>query len=62
MDREQLRQLILDDAHKLQNSMAWRWLTGNDKKLSRAAQEFWGQNTDTTNAALDNLVTIFNSL
>lgn len=62
MNREQLRALILADAVKLQNSMAWRWLSATDKRLSRSAASFWSEDNPVTNAALDALASIYNAM
>lgn len=62
MNREQLRALILADSMKLQNSIAWRWLSATDKRLSRSAESFWSNDNAVTNAALDALVTIYNAM
>ena len=60
-DRETLRNFLLNSADKLKDSLAWRFLSDQEKQLSRCARAFWAQNTTTTNAALDELLNLLNS-
>jgi hypothetical protein len=60
MNREQLRQTILDGDRRLINSAAWRFLSTTEKALLRAGMEFWQRDVPVTNAALDDMIEIFN--
>lgn len=56
MTREELRQYILDGDKRLSNSIAWRFLTDEDKRVLQAGMAFWEEDTPTTNTALDRMV------
>jgi len=63
MNREQMRQAILAGDERIVNSVAWRFMTDQEKRLLRAGQKFWADTTsDVTNAALDALAAIYNAL
>lgn len=61
MDRETLRQTILDGDDRLMSSIIWRHLDDSQQKLIQASRDLWAENTPVTNAALDRLLEIYNS-
>lgn len=62
MSRDQLRQIIIDGDEKLKNSIAWRMMNSEQKALLIAGEQFWAADNDVTNAALDAMLAIYNTL
>lgn len=62
MDREQLRQAIQEGDAKIQNSIAWRMMSTTQRNMLLAGMQFWAENTPVTNAALDSLLAIYNTI
>lgn len=60
MDRETLRQAVLDGDDRIIGSPAWRFFTDEQKRLMKAGRAFWAKNDPVTDAALDDMVALFN--
>jgi len=62
-DRESFRELLLDKNQKLQDSIAWRrFMDQEERNITLASSAFWSSTSSTTNAALDDLLSRYNSL
>lgn len=63
MTREELRQQIVDGDQRLQNSVAWRWLSDEQKKLVLIGMAFWQDTNDSvTTAALDDFLARYSKM
>lgn len=61
MNREQLRAKLLSGADALHNSVAWRFMSAEQRQLSTAGRAFWAADNAVTNAALDAFLTLLHS-
>ena len=62
MDRETIRQMILDGDAKLMNSIIWRHLSTEQQRLVVATKNFWVAQSPECDAALDKIFAIYQAL
>lgn len=62
MTRDELRQIIKQGDEKLKNSIAWRMMSGEQRQLLLAGEQFWSEDSDVTNAALDAMIAIYDNI
>lgn len=59
MDREALRKKLLDGSDAIISSLAWRFVPTDQQKMILAGRAFWARDTPVTDAALDDLLTLY---